>query len=178
VLAHTLSALSIRLEALDSVLGDAAGAAVRDELEATKRLVREGLGEARGAVRALRDDVDSLESELARLAAERHASLSITGTPRPIRPEVALVLYRVAQEALTNALKHAPGAPVEVHLGFDEGVLRLCVRNGAGAAPSPLAQSGAGYGLHGIHERVLLVGGTVEAGPADSGWLVAAEVPA
>ena len=93
-----------------------------------------------------------------------------------------MALYRVAQEALTNVAKHAPGAPTEVDLAFVDGQVRLAVRNGPGGHPSngsgKLHRSGAGYGLQGIRERVLLLGGQVEAGPAGDGWQVEAEVPA
>jgi signal transduction histidine kinase len=99
-----------------------------------------------------------------------------------LAPDVSLALYRVAQEALTNVAKHAPGATAEIDLDFAEGQVRLAVRNGPGCrranGSAPLAASGAGYGLQGIRERVMLLGGRVQAGPADDGWGVEAEVPA
>jgi signal transduction histidine kinase len=187
VLAHTLSALSLQLEALDALIG--AGPAptpeVRRQLDGIKRLVREGLDEARGAVRALREGAPPLEEQLARLAGDRHAGIQISGTARPLPPDVSLALYRVAQEALTNAVKHAPGADAEIRLGFNEHCVTLSVANGpaerTGLGDSDgggLADYGSGYGLQGIRERVLLIGGRVEAGPAAGGWLVEAEVPA
>jgi signal transduction histidine kinase len=187
VLAHTLSALSLQLEALDALIG--AGPAptpeVRAQLDGIKRLVREGLDEARGAVRALREGAPPLEDQLARLAGDRHAGIQISGTARPLPPDVSLALYRVAQEALTNVVKHAPGADAEIRVGFNERCVTLSVANGpADSNGSPdidgaaLADYGSGYGLQGIRERVLLIGGRVEAGPADGGWVVEAEVPA
>ncbi|HUY29592.1 MAG TPA: histidine kinase [Acidimicrobiales bacterium] len=182
VLAHTLSALSLQLEAFDSLIGAerAPRPEVHEHLERTKRLVREGLEEARGAVRALREDAPPLAEQLVDLAGERRAAIAIHGAPRRIAPEVALALYRVAQEALTNVVKHAPGAPAEVSLAFGDDRVTLAVTNSCEGerTGSALASSGSGYGLQGIRERVLLVGGRVDAGPTERGWRVEAEVPA
>lgn len=182
VLAHTLSALSVQLEALDALVsaGSTTTPEVRHQLDSTKGLVRGGLDEARGAVQALREDAPPLEEQLARLAGERHAGLEVAGPPRPLAADVSLALYRVAQEGLTNVVKHAPGAAAQVRLGFGENRVSLSVSNGrpGSADGSLLAGSGAGYGLQGIRERVLLLGGRVEVGPTEEGWLVAAEVPA
>jgi signal transduction histidine kinase len=182
VLAHTLSALSLQLQALDALMiaGPPVSPEVRDQLEQIKRLVKEGLDEARGAVQALREDALPLEEQLARLAQGRGADLSVAGAPRPLRPEVVLTLYRVAQEALTNVVKHAPGARAEVGLRFEDEQVTVSVANDddrRSPPPSLLAESGGGYGIQGIRERVLLVGGSVEAGPTEGGWLVRARVP-
>jgi signal transduction histidine kinase len=184
ILAHTLSALSLQLEALSALID--AGAeptpAVRSQLDGIRRLVREGLDDARGAVQALREDLPPLEDQLAKLAGDRHADLRVDGVPRQLSPDVSLALYRVAQEALTNVAKHAPGAATAVDLSFADGLVRLSVSNDFGAQPTngstKLAASGGGYGLQGIRERVLLLGGHVDAGPAAEGWRVEAEVPA
>ncbi len=183
ILAHTLSALSLQLEALNALIdaGPDPGPEVRSQLDAIRRLVREGLDDARGAVRALREDLPPLEEQLAKLAAERDAMLQVSGAPRLLAPEVSLALYRVAQEGLTNATKHAPGATTQVTLTFDDDLVRVSVVNGparTGRAMTPLAGSGGGYGLQGIRERVRLIGGQVETGPDGAGWRVRAEVPA
>ncbi len=180
VLAHTLSALSLQLEGLDALI-DTAGRppAVTDQLDRIKRLVREGLDEARGAVAALREDLPPLDERLAKLASERHAGMEVTGRARDLAPNVALALYRVAQEALTNVAKHAPGAPARLELGFEDKEVTLSVTNlPSPDAPAPLAGSGGGYGLQGIRERILLLGGRVDAGPDAGGWRVDARVPA
>jgi signal transduction histidine kinase len=188
ILAHTLSALSLQLEALDALIetGPGPSPAVRNQLDGIRRLVRDGLDDARGAVRALREDLPPLEDQLAKLSGDRHASLKVEGAPRRLSPDVSLALYRVAQEALTNVAKHAPGAQAQVDLAFTDTDVRLEVRNGPGGDPGngpvnglgKLAGSGSGYGLQGIRERVLLIGGHVEAGPEGDGWRVEAEVPA
>lgn len=90
VLAHTLSALSVQLEALDALIsaGPATTPKVRDQLDSTKRLVRGGLDEARGAVQALREDAPPLEKQLARLVSERQAGLEVAGPPRQLAADV------------------------------------------------------------------------------------------
>jgi signal transduction histidine kinase len=183
VLAHTLAGLALQIEALEALMmaDREPGARVTAQLEQIKRLVHEGLDEARGAVAALREDLPPLDERLEKLGAERHARVEVTGPPRAVTPEIALVLYRVAQEALTNALKHAPGAPVLIVLEYQVKGVRLAISNPApqSSVPSAVAGSGGGYGLQGIKERILLIGGRVEAGPdGDGGWRVEAEVPA
>jgi len=181
VLAHTLSALSLQLEALDALVSTGSSTvAVREQLDSTKRLVREGMEEARGAVRALREDAPPLEEQLSRLAGDRQAGMHVSGPPRQLSPDVTLTLYRVAQEALTNVVKHAPGQPARIELGFTDGLVSLSVSNPRSPSGngSTLKDTGAGYGLQGIKERVLLLGGQVEVGPTADGWLVRAKVPA
>jgi signal transduction histidine kinase len=184
VLSHTLAALSLQLEAFATVVDAEPGTSprVRDQLERTRQLVREGLDEARGAVRALRDDAVPLEERLAKLAEQHGAAFATAGPPRPLAPETVLALYRVAQEALTNVMKHATGAAASVALAFDDDAVRLTVDNDVpssnGAASDALGRSGGGFGLRGISERVALLGGEVDAGPVPGGWRVRALVPA
>lgn len=181
VLAHTLGALTVQLEALDAQLegSDGPASAVRDGVRRTRSLAVEGLAEARRAVQALRDDLVPLGTQLEGLCQLHGATLDLAGAARTLSPEVTLALYRVAQEALTNAAKHAPGAPVTVRLGYEPGTVRLAVANGPGrGTPGELARTGGGFGLDGIRERLQLLGGAVTAGPADGGWLVEARVPA
>ena len=92
---------------------------------------------------------------------------------------MSLALYRVAQEALTNVVKHAPGATAAISLTFQDRQVSLSVCNQRSQGNgSPLSETGGGYGIQGIKERILLLGGRVEAGPTDDGWQVLAEVPA
>jgi signal transduction histidine kinase len=180
VLSHTLGAVSVQLTALDSRV--AAGdepTDVRERIEAIHRLVGEGLGEARDAVRALRGDGLSLVGQVSRLCELHGARFDVQGRTEALRGGVELTLYRVAQEALTNAEKHAPNAPVSVRLRFDADRVSIRIDNEHPdtGAWSPLAAAGGGYGVRGMRERVQLVGGRLQAGPTESGWRVTADVP-
>jgi signal transduction histidine kinase len=84
---------------------------------------------------------------------------------------VGLVTYRILQEALTNATRHAPRSPVAVRVNVDPDALRLDV-DSAGAPGR-----GVGRGLVGMHERAASLGGVCDAGPGGNGWLVHAELP-
>ena len=100
------------------------------QVERTKRLVREGLAEARNAVRALRDDLEPLPDQLAKLAADQQSSFAVVGEARALSPQVTLALYRAAQEGLTNAMKHAPGAATGIELTFGPEHVTVTVTNG------------------------------------------------
>uniref|UniRef100_UPI002028A9E0 sensor histidine kinase n=1 Tax=Actinotalea sp. C106 TaxID=2908644 RepID=UPI002028A9E0 len=91
-----------------------------------------------------------------------------------------LAVYRVVQEALTNALRHAPGTrPVELTLQRDEHAVTIEVRDHGPAVPvtEPAATEGSGRGLIGMRERAGVYGGTVEAGPWLGGWRVRVVLP-
>jgi signal transduction histidine kinase len=85
-----------------------------------------------------------------------------------------------AQEALTNARKHAPGQPVRVCLHFSQADIAVRIANPLPEVrPSgPLAATGGGHGLTGLRERAALAGGTLTAGPADGEWQVCLRIPA
>jgi signal transduction histidine kinase len=122
------------------------------------------------------DQVTALIDE-AREASGAATRLILRGAPVPLDPSVELVAYRIVQEALTNARRHAPGAAVDVELTFADAELQLRVRdNGPGPDPSgPLG----GHGVEGMRERAAAVGGTARAGAARGvGYLVEAILPA
>ena len=159
-------------------------------LHGVESSAREAVAELKTMVHTLRDDagahsalptLEDLEGlvEEARSAGQ-DVRLTRIGPPPSLTPPAELALYRVAQEGLTNARKHAgPRAAVEVRLRTEPDRVELEVSDdGRGARSAGLA-SGAGLGLVGMQERVASVGGAVQAGPKDSGgWLVRAEVPA
>jgi signal transduction histidine kinase len=180
VLAHTLAALSLQLEAFATVV-DAepdASPAITQQLERTRRLVHEGLDEARGAVHVLRDDPTPLPDRLATLCEQHGATFTSSGSARPVAPQVSLALFRVAQEALTNVMKHATGAMTSVDLSYSPSSVSVTIDNvGDGAPASALSESGGGHGLRGLGERLAMLGGDIEAGPVNGGWRVAAVVP-
>jgi signal transduction histidine kinase len=93
---------------------------------------------------------------------------------------VELAAYRLVQEALTNARRHAPGAPVDVRIVADDAdVLVEVVNSPVGAVPVPRASAeGSGFGLVGMRERVRLLGGRLDAGPVDGGgYALTARLP-
>jgi signal transduction histidine kinase len=193
VLAHSLAAVSVNLQAAEGLL--AAGTLPADNPELAKAaecidragtLAREGLGAARRAVLALRDDAVPLPDRLSSLAGEYRAAgdmdvdFEVTGAARPVSAEASLAAYRTAQEALTNARKHAPGQPVTLRLGFEDGGITVSAVN---PLPSPLAQAplagtGAGYGLVGLRERAALAGGELTSGREAGNWQVNLRIPA
>ncbi len=107
-----------------------------------------------------------------------HVSLVVEGPVRPLPAAVEASAYRIVQESLTNALKHAPGAPVQVLLRYTDRALEVCVSDDGAAGPAGGLRSG-GHGLVGVRERVALFDGRVTAGPRDDGpgWRVRAELP-
>lgn len=103
------------------------------------------------------------------------------GDPEPISPTVLRTAYRVVQESLTNARKHAPGAEVTVALTYRADGVTVRVANDTAARPpdGALAASGSGVGLAGLAQRVELVGGTLRTGPrSGGGYQVDAILPA
>jgi signal transduction histidine kinase len=179
VLAHTLAALSVQLEAFGTVVEaePETSGAVREQLDRTRRLVHEGLEEARGAVRALRDDAAPLDDQLRRLCAQQDAEFTVSGASEPLSPGIVVSLYRVTQEALTNVMKHAGGASTSVHLSYLHDRVSVTIGNSGTPASPTLHDSGGGYGLRGMEERLALLGGRMEAGPTPDGWRVTATVP-
>lgn len=181
VLAHSLGALSVQLDAADALLetgGDAAKA--RELVQQARRSAIDGLAETRKAVHALRDEPVALSERLAALAAADHVQLSIEGARRNLLADAEHALYRAAQEAVSNARKHAPGAPVALRLEYRPNMIVLTVANGpcpdVGSA-SALRKTGSGIGLRGMRERIESVGGEVCAEPHERGWTVRATVP-
>jgi signal transduction histidine kinase len=148
---------------------------------------RDAMNEMRRVLGVLRDDagaeaehapqpgLDRID-ELIEAARDHGAEvrLIVHGTVAPLARGVDLAAYRIVQESLTNARRHAPGARVEVELGYGEDVLRLRVRD---RGPGPSGGRG-GHGLAGMRERAAAAGGTLRAGAAEGGgFAVEAELP-
>ncbi|WP_432989349.1 sensor histidine kinase [Dactylosporangium sp. CA-233914] len=109
-------------------------------------------------------------------AAGQRIELSIDGDPDDAPTTHRLAVYRVAQEALTNARKHAAGASVVVRVHYRQPATTVEVVNAAGAPQASLV--GSGYGLVGLRERISALGGHLTAGPAEAGsWRLTADMP-
>jgi signal transduction histidine kinase len=115
-----------------------------------------------------------------RAAGDTAVEFTVTGPPRPLGSERALTAYRTAQEALTNARKHAPGQPVSLTVTYTPGDVTLQVSNPLPPAglEGPLTHAGTGYGLTGLRERAALADGTLTAAPEDGQWTVRLTLPA
>ena len=116
------------------------------------------------------------------LASARGAGLtvdvSVTGEAPSLPQGVALSAHRILQEALSNAMKHAPGASVSVDIAYGTAELRLRVVNGPGTEPPTDGMSGGGHGLVGMRERVIMLGGRLSTGSRpDGGFAVNAVLP-
>ncbi|MFC9293174.1 sensor histidine kinase [Streptomyces sp. NPDC057011] len=95
--------------------------------------------------------------------------MSTTGQPRPLVAACDHAAYRIVQEALTNAYKHAPGAPITVELRYEDDSLVVEIANGPAAGPAAGEVVSGGQGLTGLRERARLVGGMVHAGATENG---------
>jgi signal transduction histidine kinase len=189
VLAHSLGALGLYIQAAQGVLTEQHDEARAVELLAeARRLATDGLSETRRAVHALRGETRPLPDGLAELSSDhqsRHGAqvtFEVSGEPRPLPPDAGLALTRIAQEALVNTAKHAPHQPVGVRLVYADGHTSLAVTNHMGreglADHEPeLTTLNGGYGLAGMRERLLLIDGTLSAGMNGPDWVVVAEVP-
>lgn len=176
VVAHSLSVIAVQADAAGAAL-DRAPELAREPLNVINATARGSLHEIRDMLQLLRSDDGDLRptpglgalgellesAEKSGLSVESHLSL----TEKPLPPVVDLAAYRILQEALTNVARHAGTVAVTVTVRESDGALELEIVNAAGASPRKLAS--AGVGLLGIRERVVLLGGTLEAGPTISG---------
>jgi signal transduction histidine kinase len=172
-LAHTLSAVAVQLEAARSLWESKPGAA-REMLEQALASTRGGLGEARGAIHALRADrIEDLGlalaiRDLARSAAARadlslelHIPESVSPQGMDLDPAVEQTTYRIADEALANAVRHARARDLLVCLERSAGELKLTVADDGQGFDTTLPPPEGHYGLLGMRERADLVGGTL-----------------
>ncbi|MFC8074007.1 sensor histidine kinase [Streptomyces sp. NPDC057307] len=114
----------------------------------------------------------------AREATGAATRLIVSGPVAPLDPGIELTSYRIVQEALTNARRHAPGAAVDVELRYHREVLEVRIRDNGPGPPPGSGDRTPGHGLLGMRERVAAVGGELRAGPAPGGgFLVVARLP-
>jgi signal transduction histidine kinase len=187
IVAHCLTVMVIQASAARRLSGqdpglaaDAFAAITESVLQAESEIGRlvELLGHE--PAQPLADGISLVDELVARAAAAGMTVRSrLIGSPGGLSPQAAEATYRVVQESLTNAFKHAPGAPVDVVMTQTDRELHVRITNGAPAAPpSGLERAGAGRGLAGMRERAHACGGEVTAGPAEGGgWQVHARFP-
>lgn len=185
-LAQSLTAITLKLEAADALLeGEPAQVGARASVGAALALARRSLDEARRSVLDLRAaplEGRGLAAALRELVAEATAAglaaeLVVEGDANALSPRVTLALYRIAQEAVANAVRHAVAAQVELRLAVGAGRVTLSVADdGRGFDPAGLPAGR--FGLIGMGERARLLGGTlaVASGPGQ-GTRIAVEVP-
>ncbi|MFD9501352.1 sensor histidine kinase [Streptomyces sp. NPDC060035] len=147
-------------------------------------LLRDSGGDARPSAAPTLASLDALVEQAGANSSSSGLTVTLADAreqPEPLPAPVELAAYRIVQESLTNALKHAAPGPVAVGLGRSGNLLTVEVSSVFGSRPGPRAP-GSGAGLVGMRERVALLGGTIEAGPvsAEDGtkiWQVRAELP-
>ena len=181
---HSLTVVLLHLTAARrQVVDDPAGAA--EALAEAEAIGRASLGEIRRNVVALRaeagagvqptpsaTDVGELVARM--VATGAPVDLALRGDVGAVEPLTGLAVYRVVQESLANAARHAPGAPVRVVVEVGDAVVQVDVEDDGPAAP---VAGVPGVGLVGMRERVTALGGTLRAGPTGRGWRVHAEMP-
>ncbi|ONI83626.1 two-component sensor histidine kinase [Saccharothrix sp. ALI-22-I] len=175
VVAHHMSLVVVRCETAPYRITDLSEAGRREfaELGAAARAAITDMQQLLGVLRAEDQRADRTpQPGLADIRA-LHADASVTEAEVP--EAVGLTAYRIVQEALTNAGRHAPGATTSVTVELVDGQLRVLVRNTAGG---PSLGGGGGHGLRGMRERVAVHGGSMTAEPTpDGGFEVFAKIP-
>ncbi|MGW6273298.1 sensor histidine kinase [Streptomyces sp. NPDC055060] len=195
VVAHHMSVITVQADSAPYRLHDLPDEA-REEFGSIAASARESLTEMRRLLAVLRSEDTPGERTpqpgLSRLPHLVEATvragipidlsrpeLSVLTQLADVTPAVDLSAYRIVQEALSNVMRHAPGAHTTITVSLDEEHLLLLVVNGPPTeTPDSLEHGGTGHGLVGMRERVRLVGGSVDAGPLpDGGFRVAAQLP-
>jgi signal transduction histidine kinase len=187
VIAHSMSVINI--QALSApARHPGTSSELRHEFEQIAAGSRRALGEMRELLGVLRDETTSERAPLSRLrdlgdlvaeTARAGASITLdsTGDGERVPDLVGLAVYRIAQEGISNALRHAPGSTITVRVWVTASAVRVTVENTAATEPVADEPSGGGAGLEGIRERVSRLGGTMGAAPAGGGYALVAELP-
>jgi signal transduction histidine kinase len=195
VVAHSVSMIAVQAETAPYTMRDLSPEAAEGYREIAGT-AREALVEMRRLLGVLRADAKAEpdtapQPRLDRLPEliEKHrgaggeAEMAVAGDPRALSATIELSAYRIVQEALTNARRHAPGSNVRVELTYLPDRLAVRVRDDGTGARGPAAAPGSaqrpgGHGLLGMRERATMLGGRFAAGPAaEGGFMVEAELP-
>lgn len=186
-LTHQISVVQVQSEVAVH-LARKRGEQVPDALLAIRDAGRAAARDLRATLQALRDDdthpppgLDGIEELVERArAAGVEASLSVDGSRHEVPGTVERTAYRIVQEALTNVVRHASARTASVRVAYAPQALVIQVDDDGAARPGaqPDAGTGAGVGLLGMRERVVALGGRLEAAPRrDGGFTVRAELP-
>jgi signal transduction histidine kinase len=196
VVAHHMSVIAIQAEAAPYKVADPPKELTESFAE-IRASALSGLSELRRVLGVLRNDqpdtapqpgLDDLDGLL---ESARNGGVTVTvgvsGSPRPLPEGVDLSAYRIVQEALSNAMRHAPGSAVRVMLHYGEAALHIEIRNAGSVTGAQIAgtrHNGAGlgrdggHGIIGMRERAAMLGGHLRAGPTGDGeFLVTAALP-
>ena len=189
VVAHHMSLIAVQAETAPYRVGEIPEP-VSGEFTAISATARTALAEMRRLLGVLRNDEEAARTPQPQIdeidemiTTARNAGIAVDYTPAGalecVPQSIGLCAYRIVQEALTNASRHAPGAAVTVHLVRNEDGLRLEVINGPGRTAAAADDDTAlGQGLTGMSERASLLGGALTAGAtADGGFAVTAVLP-
>jgi signal transduction histidine kinase len=187
IAAHALAVMVLHLTGARMRLQrEGADPGLVDSLAQAERLGRQSLDDVRRTVGLLREESTSTTpplpgaADIRGLVTEYQAAgldvqLEMQGLDHEsVAPATGLALYRIVQESLANAVKHAPGSSVLVRVDVASGV-RVQVRNSLTGSQS--SNGSSGHGLEGMRERARLLGGWLRAGPSDGAWLVECAIP-
>jgi signal transduction histidine kinase len=188
IVAHCVTGMVVQASAGQRIAG-AGPDGVRQALESVSEAAAQAHAEISKLVDLLGGQLPPAASARLPMVAELVRQASVTGLAVTCRfvgccdrlaPEASATAYRLVQEALTNTLKHAPGAPVSITIREQDAAVEVAVVNAAPTQqPSGLERSGSSRGLAGMRDRVTSCGGTLTAGPTPAGgWRVSAVLPA
>ncbi|MDG4858586.1 sensor histidine kinase [Streptomyces sp. T-3] len=189
VVAHHMSVISIQAQVAPHLVKDPSEE-LKENLAGIRSNAVEALTELRRVLGVLRSETpeeapDAPQPTLDRLgslvgnarAAGLRVTCELTGTDRPLSPGIELSVFRIVQEALSNAMRHAPGSDVRVEVERAEHSVRVRVHNGPPKSPVD-PSPGMGHGLLGMRERAAMLGGELAAGPTpQAGYEVTAFLP-
>ena len=184
VIAHAVSLMTIQVGAARLRL-ETAGQLVPGELRVAEESGRQALSELRRALGVMRQGgtggdlapVPGIADLPALLEGFTRSGLDITAhvqAPEDLPDSIQLAVYRIVQESLTNAVRHAGPVRVDIQVARVGGELRVTIRNAAGR---PTTGGGGGHGIAGMQERVAMFGGSLTTSRPDDGFFVAAHIP-
>ncbi len=177
---HHATLIAVSAAALSASTTDPSS---RETAEQIRELAKSTISEMRSALGLIDEAAQRAGSDAevtALVAGARAAGVAVEvvhdGEPLELGPAVGRAVYRVVQESLTNAVRHAPGASVRLRYSWQHPLMRLQISNPL-PTPAPRSSDRGGRGLSGIAERVELVGGQVDAGPTAGSFTVTATFP-